>query len=221
MQYWNLITRLGEVQILLPAALLAALGLLRRSETRPIALWWIASLGMALLLTTASKVAFIGWGIGWPELNFTGISGHAMVAAAVYPMLLGSWSPQGRVLGRGAAVGAGCFMAILVGVSRIALGAHSISEVLAGLLVGGAASAVPLTLGRLPRPALNPAIPATIALWLVFMPGQAPASHAHSAVTRLSLMLSGHRAPYTRSDMIRQFRSRRYVGEEARIPLAG
>jgi len=141
MQYWELITRFGEVQILLPAALLAALALLRRPQTRSIALLWISSLSTALLLTTASKVAFIGWGIGWPELNFTGISGHAMVATAVYPLLLGALASRAPLPGRRAAVGAGYAIALLVGVSRVALGAHSTSEVLAGLLVGGAASA--------------------------------------------------------------------------------
>ena len=40
--------------------------------------------------TTASKVAFIGWGLGLSALDFTGISGHAMIASAVYPLLLGT-----------------------------------------------------------------------------------------------------------------------------------
>jgi membrane-associated phospholipid phosphatase len=204
MQYWHLITRFGEVQILLPAALLAALALLRRPQTRPIALLWVSSLSGALLLTTASKVVFIGWGIGWPELNFTGISGHAMVAAAVYPLVLGALASRAPPPGRRVALGAGYAIALLVGISRVALGAHSSSEVLAGLLVGGAASAMALELVRLPRAAVNPAIPAALALWLALMPSLGPASQTHSAVTRLSLMLSGHKTPYTRSDMMRE-----------------
>jgi membrane-associated phospholipid phosphatase len=208
MQYWELITRFGEVQILLPAALLAALALLRRPETRSIALLWIASLSTALLLTTASKVAFIGWGIGWPELNFTGISGHAMVATAVYPLLLGASASRAPLPGRQAAVGAGYAIALLVGVSRVALGAHSTSEVLAGLLVGGVASAMALDLVRSPRAVVSPVILAAVGLWMALMPSLAPASHTHSAVTRLSLLLSGHKTPYTRSDMMRELRSR-------------
>ncbi len=208
MQYWDLIARFGELQILLPAALLVALALLRRPETRALALLWISSLSAALVLTTASKVAFIGWGIGWPELNFTGISGHAMVAAAVYPLLLGSLASRGTPRGRAAAIGVGYAMALLVGISRVALSAHSASEVFAGLCVGGAASALALDEARLARVVINPVVPAAVALWLALTPGLAPASQTHSAVTRLSLMLSGRETPYTRSDMIEELRSR-------------
>jgi membrane-associated phospholipid phosphatase len=207
MQYWQLITRFGEVQILLPAALLAALALLRRPDTRSIAVLWIASLSVALLLTTASKVAFIGWGIGWPELNFTGISGHAMVAAAVYPLLLGALASHVPRLDRRVAVGAAYAIALLVGISRVVLEEHSASEVLAGLLVGGAASATTLDLVRLQRAVISPAIPAVVAVWLALMPSVGPPSETHSVVTRLSLMLSGHKTPYTRSDMMREHRS--------------
>lgn len=219
MQYWDLIARFGEVQILLPAALLVALALLRRPETRALALLWISSLSAALVLTTASKVAFIGWGIGWPELNFTGISGHAMVAAAVYPLLLGSLASHATRPGRAAAVGVGCAMALLVGVSRVALGAHSASEVLAGLCVGGAASAIALDGARLVRAVINPAVPAAVALWLALTPGLAPASQTHSAVTRLSLVLSGREVPYTRNDMIEELAA--YPLRYPRMNVAG
>lgn len=221
MRYWELIARLGELQILLPAALLVAVALLRHPETRALALLWISSLSAAMVLTTASKVAFIGWGIGWPELNFTGISGHAMVAAAVYPLLLGSLASRAPRPGRAAAVGAGCAMALLVGISRVALGAHSASEVLAGLCVGGAASAIALCGAGRMRAAIHPLVPAAVALWLALTPGLAPASQTHSAVTRLSLMLSGRDTPYTRSDMIEEFRSRQNREHGARQRQAG
>jgi membrane-associated phospholipid phosphatase len=223
LHFWHLLTRLGEAQILLPAALLAAVTLLRRPGARSLAVWWMTLLCAAVVVTTASKVAFIGWGIGWPELNFTGISGHAMFAAAVYPLLLVSLASHAPPPGRRLAVAAGSAMALLVGVSRVAVGAHSTSEVLAGLLMGGTVSAVALAHGRLPRALINPAIPAAVGLWLVFMPGHAPASQTHPAVTRLSLMLSGHKVPYTRSDMMRKLRSRQSVpgGPPALGPSAG
>jgi membrane-associated phospholipid phosphatase len=168
-----------------------------------------ALLSVAALVTTASKVAFIGWGIGWPELNFTGISGHAMFAAAVYPLLLGTLASHTPRAGRQLAMAAGCALALLVGVSRVVVGAHSVFEVLTGLMVGGTASAVALALVRLPHALIGPAIPAAVALWLALMPAHAPASRTHSVVTRLSLMLSGHKTPYTRSDMLRELRGRR------------
>lgn len=207
-QFWHLLTRLGEAQILLPAALLAALVLLRRPEGRSLAAWWMALLGAAALVTTASKIAFIGWAIGSPELNFTGVSGHAMFAAAVYPLLLGTLASPAPRVGQQLAVAAGCALALLVGVSRVMVGAHSISEVLAGLLMGAAVSAVALALAmvRLPRALIAPMIPVAVVLWLALMPVHAPASRTHSMVTRLSLMLSGHKTPYTRNDMLRKLR---------------
>lgn len=203
--YWHLVTRLGEAQTVLPLALVAALVLLRRSETRALAAWWMALLSAAVLLTTASKLAFIGWGLGWPEFNFTGISGHAMFASAVYPLLLGT-----LLVGRGPraaqplAFAAGCALALLIGVSRVEVGAHSVSEVVAGLLVGGLVSATVLAMVRLPRVLIGPVIPVAVALFALLMPAHAPASASHAAVVRLSLLLSGRVMPYTRADMLRK-----------------
>ena len=205
LHFWHVVTRLGEAQTVLPAALLAALLLLRRTESRPVAVWWMALLSAAVLLTTASKVAFIGWGLGWPALDFTGISGHAMFASAVYPLLLGTLlGPYVPPSGQRLALAAGCVLALLVGVSRVMVGAHSVSEVVAGLLVGGGASALVLGLVRLPRVLIGPVVPALVAVLVVLMPAHAPASTTHAAVTRLSLLLSGNKLPFTRRDMLRK-----------------
>jgi membrane-associated phospholipid phosphatase len=208
LQFWHLLTRLGEAQILLPAALLALVTMLRHPDSRSLAAWWMALLGLAAFVTTASKVAFIGWGIGWPELNFTGISGHAMFAAAVFPLLLGTLASSAPRAGRHLAIVVGCALAALVGASRVVVGAHSVSEVLAGLLVGGAASAASLALARLPNRLISPVIPAVVALWLALVPLKAPASRSHSLVTKVALTLSGHERPYTRNAMLRELRRR-------------
>ncbi|MGY8526754.1 phosphatase PAP2 family protein [Paracidovorax citrulli] len=144
--HWTLITRLGEAALLLPCALLLCLWL-RYGGQKESALRWIQVCAVASLLTLFSKLAFIGWGASLPGLNFTGVSGHSMLAALVLPALmyhlaLGSGMRQGTVTIAakglaGAAVGIG--LAVLVGISRLALQAHSLSEVLAGLLLGFAA----------------------------------------------------------------------------------
>ncbi len=213
---WHLLTRLGEAQILLPAALLAALALLRRAEARPLLARWVALLGAATLVTIATKVAFIGWGIGWAEVNFTGVSGHAMFAAAVYPLLLGVLASGAPRSGRLFAIFAASMLALLVGVSRVVVGAHSVSEVIAGLLVGGGVSAGALAIVRLPPRLIGRAIPAVVALWLMVMPAHAPASRSHSVVTKLSLLVSGHKVPYTRSDMLHKLRPRQAMSCEPR-----
>jgi membrane-associated phospholipid phosphatase len=206
--FWQLVTRAGEAQILLPIALLAAAMLLRRGDARPLAVWWMALLGAATLLTAASKIAFIGWGIGMPELDFTGISGHAMFAAAVYPVLLGTLASRAPRAGRQRAIAVGYAIALLIGTSRVMVGAHSVSEVLTGLLVGGAASGAALTLVQIPSGLTGPVVPAFVALWLALAPVHAPASQAHSAITQLALAISRHETPYTRGDMLHELRRR-------------
>jgi membrane-associated phospholipid phosphatase len=210
MHLWHLMTRLGEAQILVPVALLAALVLVRRPGAGPLAAWWMASVCLAVFLTTATKVAFIGWGIGWAEFDFTGISGHAMFATAVYPVLLTTLSGAESPLARRLAALAGFTIALLVGVSRLVLGAHSVSEVLAGWLVGGAASATALAMEIHAPGRVGVVSPVAVALWLVFMPAQAPASRTHTMVTRLALALSGHKTPYTRGAMLRELHRRQH-----------
>lgn len=204
-QFWFLLSRLGEAQTALPAALLAAWVLVRHPQARSLALWWMALLGAAIVLTTASKLAFIGWGIGSAELDFTGISGHAMFASAVYPLLLGTVvAARAPPAGRRIAVAAGFVLGVLVGVSRVVIGVHSVSEVVLGLLLGGLVSVLALALAHLPRVRIGPAIPIVVVLFVALMPAHAPASLTHSAVVRLSLKLSGHPTPYTRADMLRR-----------------
>jgi membrane-associated phospholipid phosphatase len=197
---WQIFTRLGEIQLLLPAAALVSGLLLRQAGQRPVARAWLLRLAVAAALTTASKLAFIGWGWGWATLDFTGISGHAMFAAAIYPVLVAALVPaQGRS-GRQIGAAAGAVLAMALGLSRLMVDAHSLSEVVAGLLVGGAAGLMAWRLGRQDLQGLVWLAPA-VALWLLAAPWVAPPSHSHSLVTRLALALSGQQRPYTRDDL--------------------
>lgn len=200
--FWHLITRLGEVQILLPAALLAALALLKEAHHRPIAYRWLLALCSAATVTTTTKLAFIGWGIGIRQLNFTGISGHSMFAASIYPCLLAVMASRLSVRFQGLAVGAGLALAVAVGLSRIEVGAHSVSEVIAGLLLGGLVSAVALVPSGMPRGAMGFLMPAVVVAWLVLTPVHAPPVQTHAYVIRLSLALAGIQVPHTRAELL-------------------
>lgn len=198
LSFWHLITRLGEAQLLLPLMVLAVAWLLRRPGQARTALGWLAATLLAAAVTTASKVAFIGYGWGLAELDFTGFSGHAMFAAAVWPPLLrlaaaAWWPAQAR---RGA--WAGYALAVLVAVSRVQVGAHSWSEVLSGGALGAAASGVVLAVGHWPQMALARLVPLTAAALLALGVAQAPASRSHDWVTRLALASSGRTAPFHR-----------------------
>lgn len=206
-QAWTFFTRLGEAQILLPAMLLALGWLLLAPRAHGPALWWLFGTGVVAVVTTLSKVAFFGYEIGYAPLNFTGVSGHAMFATAVLPVLFtlaagGGAAPRRRAL----AALAGYVLATLIAYSRIRVGAHSPSEALAGLALGGAASALVLYFKHLP-PARPPAwLGVVLTVWLLSLPVGAPPSQTHNWVVRLSLAVSDRATPYTRAQMHRDHR---------------
>jgi membrane-associated phospholipid phosphatase len=206
--FWQFITRLGEAQILLPVALALSWWVARRSEARPVVQRWLALVAIAALLTTVTKVAFLGWGVGSGALNFTGLSGHAMFAAAVYPPLLYFTAASRSTHWRRAAWLAGYAIALLVAVSRVMVEAHSWSEVVSGFCVGAAASGSALVMARMRHPSVSLWWPAGIAFWLAIMPMHAPASVTHDRVTRLALTLSGRQEPHTRFEMLRAYHRR-------------
>lgn len=206
--YWYLITRFGEVQNLLPAALWVCLMLVRAEATRPLAYRWLLGLALASLLGMASKLAFIGWGLGVKRWNFTGFSGHAMYSAAIYPLLMAMlaarlaprWQRVAFVLGFG--------LAVVVAVSRVMVQAHSVSEVMLGLLLGSAVSLLAMTQTGLPHGTWRLYVPVLLAVWMVMAPLEAPPLPTHRMVTRLALLLSGHTKPYTRLDLLRRARAK-------------
>lgn len=126
-----------------------------------------------------------------------------MFSAAIFPMLLGAVVPTSNLRARQAAIGIGFALAMVVGLSRMAVGAHSLSEVIAGLTLGSVVSIYCATrhAGTLVR--VNPMIPVLVTVWLVMSPLQTPQIQTHSAVTRLALAISGHAVPFTRNEMLR------------------
>ena len=162
---------------------------------------WLAGLALAAGLTMATKVAFIGWGLGIASLDFTGISGHAMLSAATWPVLLGVLSSRFRPTLQWAAVAAGFGLALLVAYSRVVLGAHSPSEVVAGFLLGALVSGLMMGRFRISYPQMPVWLVAALAVWLVVMTVQSPASNTQGLITRLALHLANHPMPFTRAHM--------------------
>lgn len=210
--FWALLTRLGEIQILLPLALLAALWLWRQAAVHQlpaqaqVAKRWMLGLGLATALTAASKLAFFGWGWGIAAWDFTGISGHAMASASILPLLawfaLMGQPTRLRCWG----VGLGFGLAAMIAYSRLKVGAHSPAESIAGFLIGGTASLLSL---RVSQPAeLRAApplwLPVGIMAALLLLPVGAPKSRSHDWVIQLSMKLSGRAQPFVRGDLQRQ-----------------
>lgn len=198
--FWLAFTRLGEAQILLPAALaLYGWTVWRSPASRACATRWLLCVALAATLTTVTKIAFIGYGIGSASWDFTGLSGHSMFAAAILPVMMRLLTVDQPAAQVRWAVTTGYALAVLVAVSRVMVQAHSVSEVIGGLLCGGVASLLALTSWRHLPPLRVPAglwlgMPAAILLAM----HSAPPSQTHDWVTRLSLRISGRTEPFTR-----------------------
>ncbi len=213
--FWAAVTRLGEAQILLPAFMAGALWLAfarpagargRVAEgnahahdhpARDSAWRWIVAICATTLVTTVSKIAFLGYGYGWAALDFTGFSGHSMFSTSILPVL------GAIVAGRRGAVG-GVLLAVLVMFSRVSLSAHSWSEALSGMVLGLAAAGWTLSL-YLEHPGAVRApwwLPLLLVAWLTLLPWRAPPSRTHDLVVSVSLKLSGRTRPYTRFELL-------------------
>ncbi len=228
MPAWQFLTRLGEVQLLLPMALLAMAGLWMQQRAAPSSgarvdtAWrWLLSLSLAIALTAASKLAFFGWGLGVAAWDFTGISGHAMASASMLPGL--AWvATQGRRRWlQQAAVGLALGLAALVAYSRLKVGAHSPSESIAGFVLGCAVTVFSLreVLTR-PGPLLALPLywPAALGLALLLLPLGAPKSRTHDVVMQLAMKLSGRPAVYTRDALHKQWPAPSASAPAATVP---
>lgn len=208
---WHLLTRVGEAQILLPAMAATLVWLSLHARSRPLAWRWLSGTVAATALTTATKIAFIGFGLGFAPLDFSGLSGHAMFSSSLLPLMIALLllhSPQARL--RAIDLLPGAALALLIAVSRVRLGAHSWSEVVLGGSLGCAVNLWVLAApGGAQRPPRAPhAATWLLAGWLLALPVGAPQAQTHAWVTALSLKVSGHSRPYTREQMRRAYRDR-------------
>ena len=144
----HLITDLGDQAVILPLLLAAGLVLLLAGWWRGALAWFIAvpaTLG-AVLVAKLSTMACQGL---LPPVGLLSPSGHTASASVVYGGLLALviGGPRAAVLCAGA-------VAAFMGYTRLALGVHTLADVVAGGLIG-IMGAVALSLLAGPRPALR------------------------------------------------------------------
>ncbi|MFT4190800.1 MAG: phosphatase [Comamonas sp.] len=191
---WTLLSALGNSKWLLPAAVL--LVLFSGPQRWVLGARWLGAVACVSLLVLASKLAFMGWGVGSHRLDFTGFSGHATLSAAIYPVALGLLAgPRWRGLG----IAAGVLLALAISYSRLPLHAHSVSEVVSGSILGLMASVwfyqgglAPM---RAPLLACGAAVVVAAAASQNVMPGVA----THDIVMRLAQSMSGRDVLYDRA----------------------
>jgi membrane-associated phospholipid phosphatase len=202
MPHWSLIRDLGDSAFLIVVVSGVLASLVTGRELRLAARWALA-LAVAVGLVAATKVAFFGWGIGIRALDFTCISGHATLSAAIYPVF-GRWAFSG--LGDRAAMRAslgGAALAVVIGIASVLTGAHSIAEVVAGLVLGSLVAVIALAE---PAPPLRSAL-ATVVIALAMTIFGAHAFGHRAEVGQGLMSLASHlsgQPPYTRATWLTQ-----------------
>lgn len=195
---WYSITSLGGAGMTLPLAFAIAMWLAVGYSWR-VAAGWLLLLGAAIGVVTVTKVAFLGWGVGVRELDFTGVSGHAMLSTAVYPvvmfLMLLPARPAVRLLGVLLGLAAG----MAVGLSRVALSAHSPSEAVTGCLVGALAALLFVRMAWNAAPGRVSALPVAVSIVVLALLMHGVHVPTQRWVTHLALKVSGHDRPFIRA----------------------
>ncbi|SAK99510.1 PA-phosphatase like phosphoesterase [Caballeronia arationis] len=129
------ISNLGDAGLLLPLALACAIWL--RVTGKHLALRWLVYLAAGMALVGASKILYAGCGIQIEAVQFRVISGHTMLAAAVWPVSFALLAAGARPAWHRAGALCGLALAAVIGMCRIVEDAHTPAEVVAGWLLGG------------------------------------------------------------------------------------
>ena len=162
-------------------------------------MWWLFLFIGGMALVVATKIAFVGWGLGIRSLNFTGFSGHAMRATAVAPVFIYMLLHDYRRTYRYAGILSGLGFGILISYSRLVVHAHSVSEAVTGCLLGAAIALIFIRILEEFRLHINHWVIVISLSALMFSPAIPPAP-TQRWITLTALYLSGHTAPYTRAN---------------------
>lgn len=200
MNWWNAVSFTADMSVLGPAGVAIAVWLLVSRQWR-LVLGWSLWYGGGMSLVVLSKLAFIGWCLGSAELDFTGFSGHAMRAGAVFPVLMYVVLQRAPRSWRLAGVLFGVVYAVLVAISRVVVHAHSVSEAVSGCVLGLA-----MAFGFMwqARGAVNFAVSHALALaslgLMVLITFKGEPMPTEDWLQKIALRLSGHERVFSRAD---------------------
>jgi membrane-associated phospholipid phosphatase len=133
------LTDFGNLALLLPLATIVTVWLITLRQPRAVVAWWLVALALCVGSTAALKIYFF---VCPPLIDLHSPSGHTSLSTLVYGALtlavatvVGGWK-------RIAVMAAGTAFVVAIGISRVAIQAHSTVEVLLGWVIGVAALAV-------------------------------------------------------------------------------
>ena len=131
----ELVTNFGDIAVLLPASL-GLIAFLAWIGSRRDAAAYAAAMATCLTAALTAKLAFAICGGNAPILGVENPSGHAAFAATFYGCLAALFA-TGRTIGRRLALyGGAAALVLAIGVSRVALEAHTAPEIVVGLMIG-------------------------------------------------------------------------------------
>lgn len=135
---------------LITAAVVLALAIPK--ATRGLACRWAAAFVLIVALVLATKLPLFGWGKGIEAIDFRGPSGHATLAAFVWPMV--AWLVAARASRRVRCIALAVGAAFAMGVAwvLVAYGFHSLVETVGGGLLGGVAAGACIVSARAAHP---------------------------------------------------------------------
>jgi membrane-associated phospholipid phosphatase len=200
LHFWYVISSLGGASVTLPLTIALALWLAVGYSAR-LALAWVALVAGVASIVVMTKLAFLGWGIGVPDLDFTGLSGHAMMSTAVYPvaffLVLLPAKPRVRLAG----IVAGFCVGVAISFSRVVVEAHSPSEAIAGCVMGAATALVFICFAWRTAQSRHPLsiLPVTMSLIVLVAAFHNIHIPTHRWVEHIALKVSGHTRPFVRA----------------------
>jgi membrane-associated phospholipid phosphatase len=198
MVWWHWLSVIGSLAVTGPIGVAILAWLLAGKSWRLTAIW-LALFGVGMALVVGTKMAFIGWGVGVESVDFSGLSGHAMRAAAVYPVagfLITRSSPQwARQLG----TVAGVVLAVLIAMSRVYVHDHSSSEAITGCILGLMVAAAFIWCASGEGHLALSRMLAVLCLPILLLAPHAEPIPAELWITTAALYRSGRDQPFTRA----------------------
>ena len=137
----ELLSGLGDVAVVGPASAALFVGLLWLGARRQAAAFAVA-IAVAMTLALAAKMTFAACGFAAPRFDIESPSGHAALGTAFWGCAATALAGGRRLGERLALYAAAACLAVAVAYGRVALGVHSVAEVICGLVIGAVATAL-------------------------------------------------------------------------------
>jgi membrane-associated phospholipid phosphatase len=139
---WSAISDLGDAALTLPLAVACCAWLAMSLSGWRAVVAWLTPLCAGMLMVGLTKILYAGCGVQIPAIGFRVISGHTMLASAVWPMAFLLVFRGGSNTDTRAALIAGFLLAALIGTARVFDEAHTTSEVVAGWALGAVVTVI-------------------------------------------------------------------------------